>query len=246
MAPKRIIAALLASVLLFSTPVLADNPDPAADKTRTLFVTVGSERLRFEIPEGMCFADQSNRQQGAMLDLIRAALAHKGDEHLLGLFMPCDSIANPGNPMAREGRVPTVGIILWPHKIEDTATLTTSVQYLDWRAASYREYGALNLPIWMLAADPLRQSGDTVKDPELSTDVAQSRHALMTTFSQYLSADGQPFETVGAAGTLLVKGHPIEIAVRLNGATGITTTAQAHDFMKNLMDLQGDINRPAP
>ena len=65
----------------------------------------------------------------------------------------------------------------------------------------------------------------------------------MTTFSQYLSADGQPFQTVGATGTLLAKGHPIEIAVRLNGASGITTTDQAHDFMKKFMDLQGEINR---
>ncbi len=242
MAPKRIIAILLAT-LVIAAPALADKPDPAADKTRTLFVTVGEDRLRFEIPEGMCFADQSNRQQGAMLDLIRRALAHKGDEHLLGLFMPCESIANPGNPMAREGRVPTIGIILWPHKIEDAVAHGSSAQYLDWRAPSYREYAALNLPVWMLAADPLRQSGDTVKDPELSTEVTRSTHALMTTFSQYLSADGQPFQTVGATGTLLAKGHPIEIAVRLNGASGITTTDQAHDFMKKFMDLQGEINR---
>lgn len=243
MAPKRIIAALLAATLALSAPAWAAKPDPAADKTRTLFVTVGGERLRFEIPEGMCFADSSNRQQAMLIDLIRRALAHKGDEHLLGLFMPCDSLANPGNPMAREGRVPSVGLILWPHKIEKAANLSSSDSYLNWRAASFREYAALNLPMWMLAADPLRQSGDTVKEPELSTDAARTNHALMTTFSQYLSADGQPFETVGAVGTLLVHGHPVEIAVRLNGASGITTTDQAHDFMEKFMELQAMLNR---
>ncbi len=243
MAPKTLIAALLVATLACVTPALAQKPDPAADKTRTLFVTVGGERLRFEIPEGMCFADSSNRQQAMLIDLIRRALAQKGDEHLLGLFMPCDSLANPGNPMAREGRVPSVGLILWPHKIEKAATLSSSDSYLNWRAASFREYTALNLPMWMLAADPLRQSGDTVKDPELATDIARTDHALMTTFSQYLSADGQPFDTVGAVGTLAVKGHPIEFALRLNGASGITTTDQAHDFMAQFMELQATLNR---
>ncbi len=243
MAPKRIIAALLAA-LVIASPVMADKkPAADADKTRTLFVNVGAERLRFEIPEGMCFADQGHPQQRALIELVRRALAHKGDEHLLGLFMPCDSMLNPGHAMAREGRVPSVGMILWPHKIEKAADRSTRDSYLNWRAASFREYTALNLPVWMLAVDPLRQSGDTVKDPELSADLARSNHALLATFSQYLSADGQPFETVGAAATTLIKGHPVEIIIRLNRASGITTIDQAHEFMAQFMDLQAQINR---
>lgn len=243
MAPKHLIAAL-AVLLALGAPAFAQNkPAVDADKTRTLFATVGGERLRFEIPEGMCFADHSHPQQRAIIELVRRALTHKGDEHLLGLFMPCDSLLNPGHPVAREGRVPSVGIILWPHKIEDAADRSSTASYLNWRAASFREYTMLNLPVWMMAADPLRQSGDTVKDPEVASDLARTDHALLAAFSQYLSADGRPFPTVGAVGTTMLKGHPVEIALRLNAASGITSADQAHEFMAEFMDLQARINR---
>lgn len=247
MAPKRLISAVLALVLsatLAATlPVQAETPDPAAGKTRRLFVTVGEERLGFEIPEGMCFADQGNYRQAVLIDMIRRALAKKGDETLLGLFMPCDSLANAGNPVAREGRVPSFGVILHPHKLENISTRSSTAGYLDWRAPSFHEYAAVNVPVWMFLADPLRDSGDTASDPEMDGDMTRSDNALVTTFSQYLSADAQPFPTVGALGTTLIKGHPIEIAVRLNPLSGITTNSQAYEFMTNFMELQAAFNR---
>ncbi len=242
MAPKTLAVALIA-LLAITSPVLAQTSAAITGKTRTLHVTVGNERLRFEAPDGMCFADGNNRQQDAVLQLARRMLRHKGDEQLLGVFMPCDSIANPANPMAREGRVPSLGVILWPHKIEDRATRDTASTYLDWRAASFPEYAALNLPLWLLAADPFRQPDDTVADPEISGDSRHTATSLSTAYAQYLSADGQPFPTVGGIGTILINGHPIDIALRLNAASGVTTIDQAHEFMENFMELQARINR---
>lgn len=244
MAPKRFIAVLLAAALTAAATVAGAAPaDPAAGKTRTLFVTVGEDRLRFELPQGMCFADRNDRQQGALLDMARRALDKKGDERLLGLFMPCDSLANPGNPLAREGRVPTVGLILWPHKIEAGSAHTDTAAYLDWRAPSFHEYAALNIPLWLFAADPLRQPGDNVHDPLIDDGHRASAAALMAAFSQYISADGQPVETVGALASMLVRQHPIEIVIRMNATGSDATIDQAYEFMSEFTGLQAALNR---
>lgn len=236
----RKLFAYVAVCVLALVPAASHGDSAAA---RTLFVTVGQERLRFEAPAGMCFADHGARAQAGMIDAVRGALAKKGDERLLGLFMPCDSLTNPSHPGSREGRVPSFGVILWPHDVEDAAPRDDLARYLDWRRASFREYIALNLSPWLLAADPLRQPGDSVAEPVITPEPLTTPVALITSYQQSLSADAQPFPTTGAAATTLIHGHPVEILIRLNAASGVTTTDQVHVFMDNFMALQERLNR---
>lgn len=245
MAPKaRGLLALLLTVVLAGEARAEAPIKPDLDPhRRTLYVTIGEDPVRFEAPVDMCFADRTRKGEGEMFDLIAAALKQKGDETLLGLFMPCDSLANPMHAMAREGRVPSFGIVTFPHRIEASAPRDSSSAYLDWRAASFHEYVAVNLPGWLLAADPLRQPGDTANLPEIAPGPAQGQNGLFVTHNQYLSADGRPFPTVGATGTALLRGHPVEFIVRLNAASGIGDESGAHEFMVNFLDLQAAINR---
>lgn len=245
MAPKRIASALLLVVLATATPAHADakTQDAIINKERrTLFVTVGEDRLRFEAPKGMCFADKTMRTEGALLRAAELALRHKGDEDLLGLFMPCDSLVNPAMAIAREGRVPSFGMITFPHGVETTAPRGDLGAYLAYRDASFHEYAAVNLGPWLGIMGLLRQPEDTAKDPALDDGVAYSTHGIVTTYSQYLSADARPFPTVGAVATTLAHGHPVEVVMRLNAASGVTTAQQAHDFMANFIDLQAALN----
>lgn len=241
---RKIILSALALVMAASVAIAAPpKKDDFTTKRRTLYVTVEQDQIRFEAPKGMCFADATKRNEAQLVRLVAGLLRKKGDEQLLGLFMPCDSLANPMHVSAREGRVPSFGIITWPHDIEDAASHDSAGAYLDYREASFREYVAVNLPAWLAAADPLRQPGDKVKLPEPDGELRRGTHGLVTAYSQYVSADNYPFPTTGAVATALLRGHPVEILVRLNAASGIVTTGQAHDFMKDFIDLQGEINR---
>jgi hypothetical protein len=246
MAPKAAFAALVLGLCLTATAAAAGDAvttTPVDAKRRTLYVTVDNQSIRFEAPPGMCFADRTHRREGPFVEPIVQSLRQKGDEKLLGLFMPCDSLANPALAIAREGRVPSFGMILWPHDVGEAAPRDSSAAYLDWRAASFYEYVRVHLPAWLAAADPLRQPGDTARPPEIAPGPGQSTAGLFITYGQYLSADGRPFPTVGAVGTALLRGHPVEFVVRLNRASGISDDSGAHGFMVNFLDLQAAINR---
>lgn len=244
MAPKTVwVFALLLAVTLPTFAAAADKPPKLDPHRRTLYVTLGENPVRFEAPKDMCFADPTRRGEGELAAMIAASLRQKGDETLLGVFMPCDSLANPMHAMAREGRVPSFGLITWPQQMEDRGPWPTNARYLDWRSASFHEYVAVNLTGWLGAADALRQPGDTAKVPELAPGPAQGENGLFTTYNQYLSADGRPFPTVGAVGTTLLRGHPVEFILRLNAASGVEDEMAAHDFMANFLDLQAAINR---
>lgn len=245
MARKAALLFALITLLAVSAAQAQNSSDHATidDIRRTLYVTIDEDQVRFEIPDGMCFADRTRPGEGRLFEAIAQGLRFKGDETLLGLFMTCDSLANPGHPLAREGRVPSFGIITHPYKIAARADRSSTAAYLDWRQASFHEYVALNLPGWIMAADPLRLPGDTTDPAVPAPGPAQGNNGIFTTFSQYLSADAQPFPTVGAAGTTLLRGHPVEFILRLNAASGITDEEQAYEFMRDFLDLQAAINR---
>lgn len=242
---RKIAACALALMLTASVAASAAAPkkDDPATKRRTLYVTLGENRLRFEAPTGMCFADATKNVEISIVKMTAGLLKKADAGSLIAVFMPCDSLANPRNVMAREGRVPSFGIITWPRDIEDAAPRGSLEDYLSYRAASFNEYIAVNLPAWLVAADHMRQPGDTVQPPVPQDSAARSASGVVASYSQYLSADNYPYPTAGAVGTTLLQGHPVEILVRMNAASGIDTPAKAQDFMKDFIDLQADLNR---
>ena len=240
----------LATVALLLPALPADaqmraNGSAANEARRTLVARVGEDTLHFEAPLGMCFVDPTKQGEREFYASVRDFFTRKADETLLGVFAPCEGLANMGgggvnNP---EGQVMSTGLILWPQRRVGDSLDVSLDEYLNLRAASFEEYLTLTIDAWSAASnanlDPSLSIGEIMR----TGDLRQSGHAVTAGFSQELKAGGEKHPLRLFASTTLLRGHPIEFALRLGRFAKGMDDEQAHEFVDKFMAQQVALNR---
>jgi hypothetical protein len=220
------------------TPVLKPS-----DYRRTLHVGMGQETLKFEAPLGMCFLDPSRRNEGVIYRALEQVIDKKGDEKLLGVFAPCDSLANAGNPMAEEGSVMSTGLLTWPNRaIGEKSGFETRADYLDFREPSFAEYLALNLSQWTNVTKETLPAGDRLGDIVMDGEVRRSESGVYAGFTQNMTINAEKYDLTGVGATTALRGFPVEVLIRLNRYNGIDTTGEAYELMEDFLAQQAALN----
>ncbi|MBI1216083.1 MAG: hypothetical protein GC185_09735 [Alphaproteobacteria bacterium] len=128
------ISALLAAAVL--APMAARAADPAYDYRRTLFIAFGQKELVFEAPVGMCFLDQSDYLQNAMLKMAQSLSQSRGTA--MAIFADCDEIANLGTENSSPNGLQYKGTIFWDRTPGNSGPSKLDLSdYLDMREAGY-------------------------------------------------------------------------------------------------------------
>lgn len=236
------------ALLLPATPVDAQmraNGSAANEARRTLVARVGQETLHFEAPIGMCFVDPTKQGEREFYASVKDFFTRKADETLLGVFAPCQGLANMGgggvnNP---EGQVMSTGLILWPQRsVGDTLDLDLA-GYLDLRAASFEEYLGLTIDAWSAASNVSLDPSLVIGSIEQLGPLERSDHAITSVFAQELRAGGEKHPLHLVASTTLLRGYPIEVALRLGRFAKDMNKDQAHEFAQKFMAQQVALNR---
>ena len=240
----------LATVALLLPSLPADaqmraTGSAANEARRTLIARVGEETLHFEAPLGMCFVDPTKQGEREFYANVRDFFTRKADETLLGIFAPCQGLANMGsggvnNP---EGQVMSTGLLLWPQRSVGNKLDLTLAEYLDLRAASFEEYLGLTIDAWSAASNVSLDPSLVVSDIEQLGPLERSDAAVSAVFAQEVRVGGEkhPLHLVGA--TTLLRDHPIEVALRLGRFAKDMEKEQAHEFAQKFMAQQVALNR---
>lgn len=243
---KKTLAFALTALALMTAQAQASKPDPRpVDYRRTLFAAAGQDRMIFEAPLGWCFLDPTDKKQGPVYEAISAVVRAAAHSVVVGVFAPCNSIANSGNPMGPEGDVISSGIVTWANPVIGDKMPQDLNGYIDLRAPSFREYVALNVMNWggLQSDDTATQNMEryVLEKSARATDAGVS-----IGFSQKITKNAQNYDIVGAAGTTLLRHHPVELLLRLNSGGGAYTLDSAHQMMDTLLAQQVVLNPPFP
>lgn len=143
--------ALAVLVAVVTAPVQAKKVNPIKDWRRTLFASYGQRTLVFEAPVGMCFLDESDYLEGALLSHMKNL---SGSQYqLIGTFGDCLEIskfqrnyqdallASPqGGGAGVTGTLKKHGSIYWvnPENGDDVISLQRA-EYLSVREKTFRD-----------------------------------------------------------------------------------------------------------
>ena len=91
--PKSaVIGCVLAAAMLTGVVAQAREPNPVWEMRRTVVMPFGQHRVTLEAPLGMCFLDESQYIEGAMIKHMRK-LGHSSDGgNLVAMFADCDEL----------------------------------------------------------------------------------------------------------------------------------------------------------
>lgn len=213
---KILVLVLLAAVV--AAPVDAKKVNPIKDWRRTLFTSYGQHTLVFEAPVGMCFLDESDYLEGAILSNLK----NLGDKQsrLIGTFGDCLEIAKFQNDYqesliskpSSSSNAPQLlalknrGSIYWinPDNGEDVISLRRS-GYLDVREKTFRDDA-----IRGVNRGTLRMSSpDKFKFDE---QVRRTPDGLSVVYTLDTEVEYEIVHTAGIVATTLIRHMPLEFS----------------------------------
>ncbi len=241
---KKII--LAASVLAVMTGAVATaatmNP---VDYRRTLFAPVGQEMLMLEAPRGMCFLDNTKYVESSVYKVMAAIERKKGKGVLLGIFAPCDGIANIGNA-ASGSAVMTAGTITWLNPSIGEKTKLERHDYLDMREASFKD--DVRRAVTLENNIKIREAGENdpkpadIEDFDFDTGVKRTDAGLWLGYVHEIHFADEKIETVSVSGTTSLRHFPIEVNVHINSKQDGYDLTQTHELMDKFMAQQVALN----
>jgi hypothetical protein len=214
------------------------NPQPFVDHItgfrRTLFMSVGQHHLVFEAPVGMCFLDQSDYLEGAVLDYINDRFAPSGGQ-VIATFADCMEIANVQHQFLEDSMASAKsshpediepdsslmpksgGVISWlnPENADNDEQMRLSrEEYLDLRAKDYRaDVVKANTPQEhegkVTAASLMSEPGKGSFDDQLH----RTKDGISLAFSKDEDVEYQTLHEISVSGTTLLHQLPLEITI---------------------------------
>jgi hypothetical protein len=134
---KKILTAVSLAVLAAGFWAHASKAQGMFDPRRTLFAVVQQHKLALEAPVGMCFLDQTDPRQAMSYAVLASMAERNNDQVLLGAFMACDAVNDPG--VWNEG-LPGFGLVTWLNPSIGPRTAMSRQDYLDMRESYFMQY----------------------------------------------------------------------------------------------------------
>lgn len=130
---KTFLAVAALATLISTTAAAA--PNPTYDFRRTLFLSFGQKNLVLEAPQSMCFLDESDPTQEALIDGARILARRQGKGEAMAVFTDCIAVANisQNTTLMSLGQV---GGVMWMNPAVGETTDLARGDYLDMREAS--------------------------------------------------------------------------------------------------------------
>lgn len=243
----------------------AKYTDPVWEMRRTLNMSFGQHRIALEAPLGMCFLDESQYMEQAVIKQLRAMGQDSGDGLLMAVFVECDQIEKLGQlpQMAAEAEAmpgvdpPTAdfdnrGMITWLAPKLGKAPLNLQ-EYLDMRAPAfvddvkknltkgYKKYGSSqNIKMTdNVSANLLSAAPDQYRFDE---QVNRTEHGVSVGYSSEFVSEYTPRKQFGAVGTTMLRHFPVQVTFTENGKGLAKSAQQLHATLQTYLAQIATLN----
>lgn len=239
-AKSTVLGCVLAAAMLTGIAAQAREPNPMWEMRRTVVMPFGQHRVTLEAPLGMCFLDESQYLEGAMVKHMRK-LGHDTDGgNLVAMFADCDELEKfTQGPQLAAQTMPGLeppdaslnyqGTISWLAPKLGRAPIGIS-EYLDMREKSFRD------DMKKSVGNYYKKTSGGKGDMKVSDNYAT--RLLMGTPDQYIFDDkttrtatgvsigySAEFESEykkytqrGAVGTTMLRNFPVQVSLSSSGA----------------------------
>lgn len=229
--------------------------DPVWEMRRTLNMTFGQNRIALEAPLGMCFLDESQYMEQAVIKQIRSMSQNSGDGLLMAMFAECDEIEKFAQlpEMAAYAETmpgmdpPTAnlnnrGMITWLAPKLGKAPLDLQ-EYLDMRAPTflddvkknltrgYKKHGAKqNIKMTdNVSASLLSAAPDQYRFDE---QASRTDSGVSVSYTSEFVSEYTPHREYGAIGTTMLRHFPVLVVMTEDGKGLAKSQQDLHDTLQ--------------
>ena len=197
--------------------VIVGNID-ALNHRRTLFAPFGQKTLMLEVPQGMCFLDESNYTERQVMNRIRDLMTEKTQHTLVAVFTDClalsSALGQSGNTVTR---LSDAGLVTWPVTPGEKVPPT-----LEEYMADENNISKLNVDDMLIDFLEL----------EMDEQPRTSEGGITRGYTGKVESADQTIDLVGAAGITMMKGMPVVFTMSHSGKK----LEKSKEDLQNLLD----------
>lgn len=207
--------------------VIVGNVD-ALDHRRTLFAPFGQKTLMLEVPQGMCFLDESNYTERQIMNRIRDLMHEKTKHTLVAIFTDCLALSSALNqPTHSATTLADAGLVTWPVTPGEKVPPTLA-EYM----ADENNLDKLNIDDMLIDFLELQ-----VDEQPRTTEGGITRG-----YTGKVESADQTINLVGAAGITMMKGMPVVFTMSHSGKKLEKSKESLQDLLDKMLLQQVALN----